>query len=209
MPGRKVQSGGRQRRVYGPDRIGIVGFSDRGVVLAKPADPFDPQLLAYSQKLHEQVGGLTNLADGLRQAVRLLEELPLGIWRRIWLLSDGYPNVEVGKIDTVVEQAKGAGVRVCAIGFGDQFDEALLRRISQASGGRFVSVQSLRALTEALVRATGGHVGRNRRRHPSETAVLAIDLSGSMAQSMEGKTKVAVVEEAVLQLLHYKQKCWS
>ena len=30
-----------------------------------------------------------------------------------------------------------------------------------------------------------------------------------MTEPMEGKSKVAVVEEAVLQLLHYKQKCWS
>lgn len=207
--GRAGNGGARVPRVYGPDQIGIVGFSDRGFALAPPADAFAPSLLECSQKLHEHVGGLTNIADGLRQAIGQLEEVRPGVFRRIWLLSDGYPNVEVSKIDQEVQRAQGAGIRICTIGFGDRYDEALLRRISEATRGRFVAVHTLRQLTEVLVRASGQDVGRNRRRHPAETTILVIDLSGSMAEPMEGKTKVAVVEEAVLQLLYYKQRCWS
>ncbi len=199
----------RVRRVYGPDRIGMIGFNDRGFVLAQPADAFAPALLECSQKLHTYVGGMTNMAEGLREAIRLLEGVRPGVGRRIWLLSDGYPNVKVKQIDHEVERAAGAWIRICTIGFGDQYDEGLLRRISEATRGRFVAVHTLRELTEALVRATGSEVWRNRRRHRAETTILAIDLSASMNEAMEGKTKVAVVEEAVLQLLYYKQKCWS
>ena len=103
----------------------------------------------------------------------------------------------------------GGGIRINTIGFGDQYDEALLCRISLATRGRFVPVKTLRQLTEALVRAVGNDTGPNRRRHQAETSVLAIDLSASMTEPMEGQSKVAVVEAAVLQLLHYKQKCWS
>lgn len=210
LSGVQVGNGGaRVRRVYGADQIGIVGFSDRGFALARPADAFAPSLLECSQKLHERVGGMTNIADGLRQAIGLLEAVRPGMFRRIWLLSDGYPNVEVNAIDCEVQRAQAAGIRICTIGFGDQYDEALLRRISEATRGRFVAVHLLRQLTEALVRASGQDIGRNRRRHPAETTILVIDLSGSMAEPMEGKTKVAVVEEAVLQLLYYKQRCWS
>jgi Mg-chelatase subunit ChlD len=43
----------------------------------------------------------------------------------------------------------------------------------------------------------------------AETAVLVIDCSGSMAEPMEGRTKIAVVEEAILHLIHYKQRLFS
>jgi hypothetical protein len=39
--------------------------------------------------------------------------------------------------------------------------------------------------------------------------ILAIDLSASMREPMEGRTKIEVVEEAIRHLIHYKQKLFS
>lgn len=52
---------------------------------------------------------------------------------------------------------------------------------------------------------------RNRSAGPSspEITVLVIDCRGSMAEPMEGRTKIAMVEEAILHLIHYKQRLFS
>ena len=96
-----------------------------------------------------------------------------------------------------------------AIGLRDGYDEGLLRRIAAATHrGRFVPVSSLRELTRTLTGGSGRGPGVGAQRRP-ETTVLVIDLSGSMNEPMEGTTKVHVVEEACLRLLHYKQQMFS
>lgn len=200
-----------RRTVYAPDRIGMVGFHDQGFIIAKPAVPHTARLQERSQRLHERVAGSgTNLTDGLRLAVAMLQQSPPGILRRIWLLTDGYPNRETSGIMPAVKAARQAYINLNTIAFGDQCDEALLRRMSAAThNGKFVSVHTLRELTNALVVSANGHNGPQRHHHRAETTILAIDLSGSMLGPMDGKSKVAVIEEAVLHLLHYKQQCFS
>lgn len=201
----------RPQRIYAPDRIGLVGFHDSAFVVARPAEPFAAWLQERSQKLHEKVAGTsTNLTDGIRTATRLLADAPRGTLRRMWLLTDGYPNRETGALDAVVAAARAAYVNINTIGFGDRYDEALLRRISAAThNGRFVSVQSLRELTKALTLGGDATWGPRRRHHRAETTILAIDCSPSMTEPMQGRTKIAVVEEAILHLLHYKQRCFA
>ena len=196
-------------KIYGRDRLGMVGYNDRASVIAEPVELYDSRLQSQSQTLHRKVGGSgTNLTDGLRKSVEMLLRTPKGVLRRIWLLTDGYPNREVGSIMSTVRDARQAYINVNTIGFGDEYDEGLLRRISGAThNGKFVPVKTLRQLTDALVLGSNGNP--NRRRHRSETTVLAIDLSPSMTMPMEGKTKIAVVEEAILHLLHYKQQCFA
>lgn len=199
-------------RVYAPDRIGIVGFGDTATVLITPQEPFSARLQEVSQNLHQKVKGCTNMTDGLRKSLELIRRVPHGILRRIWLLSDGHPNIERETLMDMVEHARQAHCNINTIGFGNSsnYDEGLLRRISAGThNGKFVAVATLQQLTEALVRGAKGPSGPTQRHHRSETSVLAIDLSISMSESMEETTKIAVVEKAVLQLLHYKQRCFS
>jgi len=189
------------------DRIGLIGFHEHGFVIARPAEPFAPWLVERSQTLHRRLGGRTNIADGLRQALYLLEITPPGIYRKIWLLSDGQPNVEVEALGPLVAACRQSRVNLNTIGFGDAYDELLLRRLADATHrGKFVPVQGLRELTRTLVEANLPARNSSRR---SESAVLVIDCSGSMAEPMEGRTKIAVVEEAILHLIHYKQRLFS
>jgi Mg-chelatase subunit ChlD len=211
---KKFQNNHRQKQYpTGPDKTGIVGFNEWGVVISEPANAHEHTLQEKSQTLHQFVGGVTNMTDGLRKGVEMCERSPWGALRRIWLLSDGYPNKETDGLMAMVERAKNSYININTIGFGNTYDEALLRQIASAThNGKFVPVNSLRELTNALV--AHGNNGRNkngRNGNPRrmETTVLVIDLSGSMLDAMNGKTKVAVVEEAILHLLHYKQQLFS
>ena len=199
------------RKVYGSDRIGIVGYHDYGFVIAKPADPFSAWLQTRTHELRKKVSGSsTNITDGLRKSVEMLKITPIGVLRRIWLLTDGYPNRDVSSIMDVVNDAHRNYINVNTIGFGDTYDENLLRQISGGThNGRFYPVSTLRQLTQALTMGANTKNGPERQHHRAETTILAIDLSGSMLQQMGDKAKIAVVEEAILHLINYKQKCFA
>jgi uncharacterized protein YegL len=200
-------------KLASPDQIGIVGFHDSAFVVARPIVAHDTALQQRSQQLHARIGGThTNITDALRKSVDLLRNAPPGMLRRIWLLTDGYPNREHHDIMGIVQQAREAHINVNTIGFGDTFDQALLQKIAHAThNGKFVSVQGLRQLSDALVttapprRSAPFYVCRRR----PETTIIAVDLSVSMREPMEGRTKILVVEQALMQLLLYKQKCFS
>ncbi len=189
------------------DRVGLVGYHDKGFVRARPAEPYAHWLLERVQDLPNRLGGSwTNITDGLRQAVSLLQATPRGQLRRIWLLSDGYANREAHGLPEVLEIARRHWINVNTIGFGDAFDEATLKNIAAAThNGKFVSVQSLRQLTDCLIRRDV----RQQVRHRAETTIYAIDLSWSMTDPMDGKQKIEVVVEAMLRLLDYKQRLFA
>ena len=160
-----------------------------------------------SQTLRQRLGGRTNIADGLRQALQLLEGTPPNVYRKIWLLSAGEPNVEGEALGPLVAACHQSRINLNTIGFGDAYDELLLRRLADATHrGKFIPVQGLRELTRALAESDLPARPGPRR---AETAVLVIDCSGSMAEPMEGRTKIAVVEEALLHLIHYNKRLYS
>jgi Mg-chelatase subunit ChlD len=193
--------------VYGSDRISLIGFEDRGRVIQSLARVHDANLQANVLELHNRVAGSsTNIADGLRLGVEVLARTRPGILRRAWVLTDGYPNRDNEHIYAWVDQARQAHININTIGFGDSYDEALLRRISASThNGRFVSVRNLRQLTDAL----GVRPGQPRH-HRAEHTAYVIDLSGSMVLGhMEGRPKIQVVQDAMIQLLNYKMKCFA
>jgi uncharacterized protein with von Willebrand factor type A (vWA) domain len=210
---RTAPFGGTRRhtvKAYGADRIGLVGFNDRGFVIAKPAEAHAAWLQERVRQLHQRVSGsYTNIADGLRKSLDLLRQSPPSRLRRLWLLSDGEANFEVSAIMPTVEQLRRERVNINCIGFGDAYDAALLSRISAAThNGKVIPVRTLRGLTDALLLGTGGR-GASHYRGRAETTVLCLDLSPSMTGAMDDRRKVEVVEEAVLALLLYKQRNFS
>lgn len=197
-------------RAYGPDLLGLVGFSSAALTLVPPCSAFDGRLQEAVGKLPAHVGGQTNLAAGLRQSVKLLMQIPRGVLRRIWLLSDGQANCEQEFISTAVAEARAGWINVNTIGFGDQFDRATLEAVAAGTHrGHFVEVRGLRALTDTLLADQRPPRSNGRRQHRVECTVLALDLSGSMSEPMEGRKKIEVVQEAVGRLLAFKQRCFS
>jgi hypothetical protein len=188
----------------GTGNTDLVGFHDRGFVVAKPAEPHAHWLQERVASLPGRVSGVsTNITDGLRKAMGLLERSPRGRLRRIWLLTDGMPNREEYSLMPVVAEARKHHININTIGFGDPetflYDPKLLRNVAGSThNGRFVSVHSLRTLSNALKRGPRRGLGHRR----PETTILVIDCSGSMVQSMEGKRRIDVVVEAITHLLH-------
>jgi hypothetical protein len=65
-------------------------------------------------------------------------------------------------------------------------------------------VQNLREFTDALgVRPT------RHTRHRAEQCANLFGLSGSMVESMQGRRKIEVVQDALIQLLNYTMKCFG
>jgi Mg-chelatase subunit ChlD len=193
------------------DLVGLVGFHDRGFIVARPAEPHAHWLQERVASLPKRVAGnSTNMTDGLRKGLEILEKTPINRYRRIWLLTDGKNNREQNKLMSMVAQAGLLHVNINTIGFGNpgsiDYDPDMLKKISGAThNGRFVPISSLRELSKVL--QTGNRVGLGNRK--AETTVLVIDCSLSMNADMEGKRRIEVVVEAITHLLHYKQKCFS
>ncbi|HXK95649.1 MAG TPA: vWA domain-containing protein [bacterium] len=202
---------GHTGKVYGSDKIGLVGFSSTAQVLVQPVDAFSPELYNQSQQLHLHVGGMTNITDAIRQSVGLLSQTPIGMLRRIWLLTDGCPNCETDSLFDWVSRAREAYCNINVIGFGnpDNLREDLLQQIASGThNGKYMKAATLKELTDVLV-LNSGRTAPQRRHHRAETTILAIDLSGSMSEPMQDTTKIAVVEQAILQLLYYKQRVYA
>lgn len=197
-------------RAYGPDLLGLVGFNAVAVTLVPPCSVFDGRLVEAVGKLPAHVSGLTNLAAAIQQAVELLKQVPRGYLRRCWLLSDGEATTEQGGIPAAIAEARAAWVNVNCIGFGDKFDRPTLETIAAGTHrGWFVEVRGLRALTDALLADQRPPRSNRHRQHRAECTILALDLSGSMSEPMEGRKKIEVVQEAVGRLLAFKQRCFS
>jgi Mg-chelatase subunit ChlD len=197
-------------RAYGPDLLGLVGFNSAALTLVPPCSVFDGRLQEAVGKLPTHVGGRTNLAGGLRESIKLLNQMPKGFLRRCWLLSDGEANVEKEAIPAAIAEARAAWVNVNCVGFGDAYDRPTLEAVAAGTHrGRFVEVHGLRALTDALLADQRPPRSNGRRQHRVECTVLALDLSGSMSEPMEGRKKIEVVQEAVGRLLAFKQHCFS
>lgn len=204
------QTPGFTNKTYGADRIGLVIFHDTARIIASPAEPHDHSLQERVCALPGLVGGSgTNLTAGIRSAMQLAMQSPAGCLRRIWLLTDGKPNIEENGLWTAVEDARKCRININTIGFGDpgsrDYDPELLERIAKAThNGRFIPVDSLRSLSEALKKNNGQN-----RHHRREVTVMAIDCSPSMGWPMEKKQRIEVVVEALMHLLRYKQKCFA
>jgi hypothetical protein len=197
---------------YGADMIGLGIFHDDYRLIAKPMEAHNAKLQELITSLPDQVSGRgTNLTAGLMGAVRMAERAPAGCLRRVWVLSDGDPNIDVDGLYRAVEEARKRRININTIGFGNpgarEYDPELLKRISKAThNGRFVPVDSLRSLSRALVGNSRNH---HHRHHRQEITVMSIDCSLSMNADMKGKRRIEVVVEALMHLLRYKQQCFS
>jgi Ca-activated chloride channel family protein len=85
--------------------------------------------------------GTTDMAAGLRMALdeagRNLEKEGVN---RIVLLGDGVPNDDA-QINSLVAEASTRGISITTMGLGNDYDETLMGRIAQQSGGKFSYVE--------------------------------------------------------------------
>ena len=123
------------------DRLSVVVFNSKVEVLLPSTTIEDCNLKELRTKLSTmKAEGTTDMADGLNAAVAEVSgHLAADGVNRILLLGDGVPNDDTGILSTV-EQAARQGISVTALGLGEDYDETLMARIAQKSGGKYTFV---------------------------------------------------------------------
>jgi outer membrane protein OmpA-like peptidoglycan-associated protein/uncharacterized protein YegL len=117
------------------DAIAVVKYDDHVVVeapLSTNADQLRSQV---------QINGLTgfgNYTAVVDGGIKALEELKgaIGYDRKaILLFTDGLENSSKFTQDSLIKLARGTGVIVCAVGFGDNIDESFMMNMASPTGG--------------------------------------------------------------------------
>ena len=120
------------------DRLSLVTFDSTARVLV-PSTVLDAQ---SRRRVARQIAamkarGTTDMQAGLTLGIQQASGALIkdGI-NRIVLLSDGVPN-DPGSIQAWAQSAGQSGIRITALGLGLEYDETLLTRVAQLSGGAF------------------------------------------------------------------------
>lgn len=181
------QAPARALRALPPDLMGIVGFA----TAAQPVLPLTPVTAptVLSAPTLLIAGGNTNLTVALRLSHRWLTQLPRHIVRRVVIVGDGEPNLEIDTLMAAVSACRDDWISVDTIFCGgDGSGEQVLRSISGATiGGHHFAAASYAQLKDQVVAAAG----RPHRRQGA--TVVAVDCSASMGSLMPdgGQTRIA------------------
>jgi Ca-activated chloride channel family protein len=124
------------------DRLAVVVFHSKADVLLPSTRVGDADAKDLRAKIAAmRASGTTDMADGLRIALDEVERHLDGEGvNRVVLLGDGVPNDDT-QVLTYVAQAASRGVSITALGLGGDYDETLMGKIAQTSGGRFHYVE--------------------------------------------------------------------
>lgn len=124
------------------DHFAVVAFDSKADVLLPSTRIDDADLKELRTKIGAmKAQGTTDMVAGLRKALDQAEAAmeKEGV-NRIVLLGDGVPNDDA-QIDSLVRQATAHGISITTMGLGNDYDETLMGRIAQQSGGKFSYVE--------------------------------------------------------------------
>jgi Ca-activated chloride channel family protein len=123
-------------RLRPADELALVAFDHRVRLLAPLASVDANRMRAAIATIGP--GGQTNLSGGWLRGLGELVDAPADGPRKIVLLTDGLANEGITDRRDLVDMARRArlqGVSTSTIGFGEGFDEDLLRDMADAGGG--------------------------------------------------------------------------
>jgi Ca-activated chloride channel homolog len=123
------------------DQLAVMVFHSTSEVLLPATTLRDADLKDIRSKIGRlEARGTTDMASGLRLALdSVAQSFRADGVNRIVLLGDGVPN-DAGPIAPCVADAASRGISITALGLGNDYDESLMGRIAQQSGGRFFYV---------------------------------------------------------------------
>ena len=126
------------RRIWPEDTVGVVAFCSEVITLAAGATG-DAHGTAEARIREIQTGGMTNLSGGWLRGRELVQEAfrEEGV-NRIVLMTDGLANQGITDrtaLEGLCRSARAEGISTTTIGFGEGFDEDLLRAMADAGGG--------------------------------------------------------------------------
>ncbi|HEY8468296.1 MAG TPA: VWA domain-containing protein [Longimicrobiales bacterium] len=126
------------RRCAPEDVLSVVAYDDAVTTVAPPATGAAQADLPRRIEAI-QSGGMTNLSGGWLRGRELVERARTdGAVCRILLLTDGLANVGITDPQQLVglcAAARERGITTTTIGFGEDYDERLLRAMADAGGG--------------------------------------------------------------------------
>jgi Ca-activated chloride channel family protein len=124
------------------DRLAVVVFHSKAEVLLPSTRINDADMRELRTKIGAmKAEGTTEMSDGLRLALAQVQgHLEHDGVNRIVLLGDGVPNDD-RIIPSLVAQAQENGISITTLGLGNDYDETLMGRIAQQSGGKFSLIE--------------------------------------------------------------------
>lgn len=129
------------RRLRPTDLVGVVAYDDGVTTVAEPARGADAGALARAIDAIA-AGNSTNLSGGWLRGHELVAgargDAGEGALHRVLLLTDGLANEGITDPERLVGLCRAAaakGISTSTIGFGTDYDEALLRAMADAGGG--------------------------------------------------------------------------
>ncbi|HET6510966.1 MAG TPA: OmpA family protein, partial [Candidatus Kapabacteria bacterium] len=85
-------------------------------------------------------GGTTAIVDGAAKGVDVLKLATDYPRRAVLVFTDGLENASSLSKDSIMREARKAGILVCVAGFGDNIDEVFLQSMSTTTGGFYTRI---------------------------------------------------------------------
>lgn len=134
------------QKLESEDRVSLVEYDETITILSEPVlvGKERPSLLRKIDLLEPR--GSTNLAEGMMEGGRQVEKFfDDHRINRVLLLSDGLANTgvsDIGGVSSLAESLTQKGIQVSSFGLGADFDEDMMTRIADVSGGNYYFIES-------------------------------------------------------------------
>jgi Ca-activated chloride channel homolog len=130
-------------RMNDGDRLAVITFNTTTEVVLPSTELDDDVRAEVTEKVAAlEALGTTDLQSGLEAAVTEVRSsfVENGI-NRVVLLGDGIPN-HAEQIESIAQGAAASGIPITTLGLGLDYDEVLMGKIAELTGGRFRYVAS-------------------------------------------------------------------
>eukprot|EP01102_Stenamoeba_stenopodia_P007152 TRINITY_DN1998_c0_g1_i1.p1 TRINITY_DN1998_c0_g1~~TRINITY_DN1998_c0_g1_i1.p1 ORF type:complete len:459 (-),score=136.42 TRINITY_DN1998_c0_g1_i1:117-1400(-) len=141
------------------DMVHLVVYDDKVDVVFAHQYARDRSLLQVKvNAIHS--GNTTNLSGGMEKGASLLEtDSPAGYAKRMFVFSDGLLNVGIQSkegIRDLVTTIYEKDIKIDSFGIGADFDEGIMKTISECGGSEFFFLKSADVIEELVIKALQG-----------------------------------------------------
>jgi Ca-activated chloride channel family protein len=122
-------------RLDGQDTFSVLTFDTKLNVLVPSQSAADTRT-AKARIGQIRADGGTQISLGMEQALKELQRGRADALRRMIVLTDGQTNGDEGACLRLADQARQRGIKITALGLGDDWNESLLQEIANRSDGK-------------------------------------------------------------------------
>ena len=133
------------------DKLSITTFSNSAYDLYSPTGTIDFAKAHDTVKNLRTIGG-TNMVAGVRLGIKKMKAMQaVGAVKRMLLFGDGDANVGTGDMKKIAAWARDFDAAVSTFGVGTNYNEAVMTKIAQVSGGNYYAIHDV-SKTETTLR---------------------------------------------------------